>query len=146
MAGGDEANMMRKAEWYAEMTRNREKDTGFQLEYFKLVFTEELGRLLEQRGISQAELARRLDTSRAYITRIFRTDFNPTVETMLKLAIALDADLSVHMHPRETEVRWLEIPKAPEIAIPGNWNAGSMTTAVKLATNWIWNSESTAAA
>ena len=138
--------MMQKAGWYAGMARDREKDPEFQLEYFKLVFTEELGRLLEQRGISQAELARRLDTSRAYITRIFRTDFNPTVETMLKLAIALDADLSVHLHPHETEVRWLEIPREIETASPSKWNAGSESVVVRPALYLVTENEFASAA
>jgi transcriptional regulator with XRE-family HTH domain len=104
--------LIKQAEWFAEMTRGYDRDPEYQAEYMKLIFGEELGDLMGQQHISQAELARRIGTSRAYITRIFRSDFNPTLETLAKLAIALDARIAIHLHPNETEVRWLEVPKA----------------------------------
>ena len=104
--------MIKQAEWFAEMTRGYDRDPKYQAEYMKLLFGEELGNLMEKQHISQAELARRIGTSRAYVTRIFRSNFNPTFETLAKLAIALDAQIAIHLHPNETEVRWLEVPKA----------------------------------
>jgi len=138
--------MIKQAEWFAEMTRGYDRDPEYQTEYLKLIFGEELGKLMDQQHVSQAELARRIGTSRAYITRIFRSNFNPTFETIAKLAIALDGEISIHLHPRETEVRWLEIPKEPEVQIPGNWNAGAATTTMRPIVSGVFNRESASAA
>jgi transcriptional regulator with XRE-family HTH domain len=71
-------------------------------------FTEELHQLAEQRGISRAELARRLGTSPAYITKIFGGDANFTVETMVRLARAVGGQLHLHLSPQEHEVTLIQ--------------------------------------
>jgi transcriptional regulator with XRE-family HTH domain len=122
--------VIKQAEWFAEMTRGYDRDPEYQAEYLKLVFGEELGKLMDQQSISQADLARRIGSSRAYVTRIFRSNFNPTFETVAKLAIALNGRISLHLHPIETEVRWLEIPQPAESLILQDWHSG--TKAVSL--------------
>jgi transcriptional regulator with XRE-family HTH domain len=92
--------MTKQAEWFAELAREFENDPEYRVDELKLAFAEELTQMLDQRGIHQAELARRLGTSRAYITRIMKLNFNLTIETMAKIAIALDADLSIHLSAR----------------------------------------------
>lgn len=57
--------------------------------------TEEICERMEQEGISRAELARRLGTSPAYVTKILRGNANFTLASMVKLARALDAELAV---------------------------------------------------
>lgn len=62
-------------------------------------FTEEVFRLMESRDISRSELARRLGTSPAYVTKILRGNANFTLGTMVKLARALEADLHLQLGP-----------------------------------------------
>jgi transcriptional regulator with XRE-family HTH domain len=95
---------------YDELRRRFELDPKYWVEYLKLVFSEDVGRLMDERSVNQAELARRLDTSRAYVTRLFHGTFNPTVETLVRVALALDARVALHLHPRHTDACWLEIP------------------------------------
>lgn len=102
--------MIKEAEWFRKLTSGYDRDPEYQAEYLKLVFGEELGKLMDQQSISQADLARRIGSSRAYVTRIFRSNFNPTFETLAKLAIALDARVSLHLHPKDTQVVWSEVP------------------------------------
>lgn len=71
-------------------------------------FTEEFHKLAEQGKISRAELARRLGTSPAYITKILRGNVNFTVETMVRLARAVGGRLHLHVGPQGREVMWLE--------------------------------------
>jgi transcriptional regulator with XRE-family HTH domain len=71
-------------------------------------FTEELHQLAEQGNISRAELARRLGTSPAYITKILRGNVNFTVDTMVRLARAVGGQLHLHMTPQEHEVEPLK--------------------------------------
>jgi transcriptional regulator with XRE-family HTH domain len=77
-------------------------------------FTEEFHKLAEQGEISRAELARRLGTSPAYITKILRGNVNFTVETMVRLARAVGGQLQLHVGPQEQEMEPLQLEKARE--------------------------------
>ena len=88
-------------ERYREWVRNVENTPEFLVEAVKLAFAEELCRLLEEQGVSRSQLAERLGTSRAYVTRILRTDYNLTAETMVKVARALDARVELKLVPRD---------------------------------------------
>lgn len=89
------------AEWFQERTRGLDNDPEYLLEEVKLAFAEELCRLLEEQGVSRTQLAERLGTSRAYVTRILRTDYNLTAETMVKVALALDARVTLSLQSRQ---------------------------------------------
>ncbi len=90
------------AEWFQERTQGLESDPDHLVEEVKLAFAEELCRLLEEQDVSRTQLAERLGTSRAYITRILRTDYNLTAETMVKVALALDARVVLSLQSRRT--------------------------------------------
>lgn len=72
-------------------------------------FTEDLCRLMEQRGVTKAELARRLGSSPAYITKVLRGNTNFTIESMVRLARALDGRISLHVSRREEQTRWFDV-------------------------------------
>ena len=72
-------------------------------------FTEDVCRLMDEQGVSRAELARRLGTSRAYVTKLLGGDANFTLETMTKVAMALGAAVHVHVAPQNATVRWKEV-------------------------------------
>ena len=88
-------------EKFRERSRQLDKDPLFIAELMKLEFADDLVRLLERRGLKRTELAEKLGTNRGYITRILNTEYNLSVETMAKIALALDARISVRMLPRE---------------------------------------------
>lgn len=92
---------MSSIEKYRERVRSIENTPDFLLEVVKLAFAEELCRLLEEQGVSRGQLAERLGTSRAYVTRILRTDYNLTAETMVKVALALDARVVLSLQSRQ---------------------------------------------
>lgn len=69
-------------------------------------FTEELVALMELRGVNKAELARRIDTSPAYVTKVLRGDTNFTIESMVRMVRSLDGDFSLHITRKEDNVRW----------------------------------------
>jgi ParB-like chromosome segregation protein Spo0J len=76
----------------------RERD-AYWVEKNILAFTAELYRLVEAGNLSRADLARRLGTSPAYITKVFRGDVNFTIESMVKLARAAGGMLHIHVAP-----------------------------------------------
>jgi|WetSurMetagenome_2_1015567.scaffolds.fasta_scaffold470531_1 transcriptional regulator with XRE-family HTH domain len=92
-------------EKYRERVRSIENTPEFLLEKVKLTFAEELCRLLDEQGVSRTQLAERLGTSRAYVTRILRTDYNLTAETMVKVARALDARVELALVPKDAPKR-----------------------------------------
>jgi len=97
-------------EKYRERVRNIENTPEFLLEKVKLTFAEELCRLLDERGVSRRQLAERLGTSRAYVTRILRTDYNLTAETMVKVARALDARVELALVPKDAPKNSRAVP------------------------------------
>jgi len=65
-----------------------------------LDFTEALCAAMEEKGVTRSELARRLGTSQAYITRVLSGHANLTLKTMSKLAFALGLQLDVALSPQ----------------------------------------------
>lgn len=81
---------------------NRARDSHtYHVEAAVLEFTEELVERMEQKGISRSELARRIDSSPAYITKILRGNSNFTLDSMVKIARALDCTYRSHLEPAE---------------------------------------------
>lgn len=97
-------------ERYREWARRVERDPRLLAEELKLAFADELARLLEARGLKRTELAAKLGTNRGYITRVLNTDYNLTIETMVRIADALGASVALHLHSRDTHVDWSETP------------------------------------
>ncbi|MBU1206171.1 MAG: helix-turn-helix transcriptional regulator [Proteobacteria bacterium] len=71
-----------------------------------LDFTDNIYRLMEQKKISKADLAKVLHVSPAYVTKILRGNVNFTLETMVRLARAVGGMLHTHVAPEDTQVGW----------------------------------------
>ena len=54
----------------------------------------------QQRGLSQRELAELVGTTQSAIARLERGGRPPRIDTLLRIADALDCDLSVELRPR----------------------------------------------
>jgi transcriptional regulator with XRE-family HTH domain len=81
-----------------------------------LEFTEGLYELMQANNISRKELARRLGTSPAYITKILRGDVNFTVDSMVRLAKAVGGTVQIHVG--QEEVQWLGVAKRKKEELP----------------------------
>ena len=64
------------------------------------------------RGLTQAQLAERLQTSAPYVSGLETGRMNPTVGLLFALAEALDAELRVELHVPDDEAP-PRIPPAP---------------------------------
>jgi transcriptional regulator with XRE-family HTH domain len=85
--------MINKDELQAKLNQDYEEllnDVEFHIEGLKFDFAEEVSKYLEEEGVTRAELARKMGTSPAWITKMLRTNWNMTMETMAKLAFALE--------------------------------------------------------
>jgi transcriptional regulator with XRE-family HTH domain len=91
--------MIEKAAWYEEMRKEFDNDPDYWAEGLKLDFAEEVGRLMEEQKVSRAELARRLGTSPAYVTKILHWTANLTLTSMSKIALAFGSRVYLTLAP-----------------------------------------------
>lgn len=83
--------------------------SAYQVEGLKVELAEQLYQAMQEQNISNAELARRLNTSRAYITKILQGDVNFTLETLGGIAHALNCEFRVELKPKVTKPNWAEV-------------------------------------
>ena len=112
----------------SELNRNLERYRQFIAEaeaspdYWNAVaaheFVRELERRMEEQGVSRAELARRLGTSKAYVTKVLSADANFTLATMNRLAAALGGEVHVRISDRRTATRKAGRQPVPETEPP----------------------------
>jgi transcriptional regulator with XRE-family HTH domain len=91
---------------YREFLEQVETSPDYWHEAAVLDFTMDLLHRMEEQNVSRAELARRMGTSRAYITRLLGGDANFTLMTMVKLSMAVGGALHVHISDRQATTRW----------------------------------------
>ncbi|MDY7093439.1 MAG: helix-turn-helix transcriptional regulator [Acidobacteriota bacterium] len=85
---------------FDDLYRNAESHDDYWAAGVVQDFTEAIFQRMESEGVSRSELARRLETSPAYITKILRGDGNFTIATMVRLARALDMELKIELQPQ----------------------------------------------
>ncbi|GBE50579.1 helix-turn-helix protein [bacterium BMS3Bbin13] len=97
------------ARWHRQLAPavGRAKEhTGYWFEKAKLDFALKVNRLLELDGVSKTELAQRIGTSQPYITKTLRGDANLTIETMVKIVFALNAQIVFDVQRRNISGKW----------------------------------------
>ncbi len=99
---------------FKQLRENLEQHDYFWVERAKLNFSIELNRVFKQRKMTQQELAVRMDTSSSYLTKVFRGDTNFTIETMVKLARAVDGELQIHIAPKQAKTRWFDVVESKQ--------------------------------
>lgn len=72
-------------------------------------FTEGLYSLMSRRDVSKSELARRIDSSPAYITKVMRGNTNFTLASMVRLVRALGGHLKVKVCADEDWAQWVHV-------------------------------------
>lgn len=86
-----------KAKTFPELFKRAEEHDDYWLAGAILQFTEDIVREMDRQGISRTELARRLGSTPAYVTKILRGKVNFTLSTMMKLAHALGSEVQVQL-------------------------------------------------
>jgi len=96
---------------YREFVARAETSVDYWVDGPITEFIEDVWRLMEEQKVSRAELARRLGTSRAYVTKLLGGNANFTLQTMTKVAMALGSQVHVHVAGQDVLTRWIdEIP------------------------------------
>jgi transcriptional regulator with XRE-family HTH domain len=105
-----------KAKSFKELFERARKTDEYWLESSVLDFTEDLFRLMKERQVSRSELARRIEASPAYVTKVLRGNANFTLASMVKLARAFDHEVRVHLGPAGTVTQWVDVPWTADVA------------------------------
>ena len=71
--------------------------TAYQAEKLAVGFLAELTALMQAHEVTNAELARRVGVSPAYITKVFRGPSNLSIETLAKLADAVGGEVRLRL-------------------------------------------------
>lgn len=102
---------------FRDWVKEAEADPDYWTERAILSVTEAIFVAMEERGMQRSELARRLGTSPAYVTKILRGKANFTLESLARIALALGGEFQFHFSPHEVRSRRLD-SAACEIAEP----------------------------
>ena len=94
---------------YIDFIREAESSNEYWIETIISDFTEEVCALMDKQGITRIELANKINSSPAYITKVLRGNVNFTLATMTKLARALGTVVRVHLAPEDVVVRWEDV-------------------------------------
>ena len=94
------------------------KSLPYQIEYAKGIYADDLWQAMEHRGLNQVEFAEKAAVAKQFLTKVFRGG-NCTIETMGKLAFALNYRVNTHLTPCEVGCAWLHriseaAPRPPE--------------------------------
>lgn len=73
-----------------------------------LQFIYDLHLLMEEQGISRKELADRLGTSKAYVTKVLSNNANFTAATMSRLVHALDGEIHLKITHRDKKAHFCQ--------------------------------------
>lgn len=98
---------MSKYNSFSELWADFENDEAFLVEKNILEFTMQLHQLMTKKGITNKELAEKIGTSQAYITKVFKGKANFTIATMTKLSKAIGGRVTIHVtREEEQNPRW----------------------------------------
>ncbi len=111
------------SERFANLFESLEQSDTYHVDGAKLEISEQIYLAMEQQGVSNAELARRLGKSRAYITKVLQGNVNFTIESLVKIARALDHKFGFQFVPERATERdnhlaesWQKGLRAPAFA------------------------------
>lgn len=100
------------AEWFERKLAASKDTPEYELEWLLLDIEEALHTSMETQGITRSELADRLGTSRAFITKLLGGQENLTLKTLVRVANALEMKVDAKFVPRE---RAANVAKKPQV-------------------------------
>lgn len=93
---------------YRKLLQDAKKSVTYKIEKAKLDFVVAMNSLIAEKEITKRVIADRLGCTAPNVSQLLRGDGNFTLETMVKLADAVDGDIHIHIARRDSKVRWVE--------------------------------------
>lgn len=95
---------------FQDLFKRARQSDAYWAERARLEFVAGLTRLSKTHQLSKSDIAKAIDTSPAYITKVFRADGNFTIESMVKLARAVKGQLRISIEQEAKEQhKWLRV-------------------------------------
>lgn len=85
------------------------KTHEYRAEGASIDFTNAMLTRMRQVGVSRGELAKKIEVNPAYISKILRGETNFTLDTMVKIANALESEFRCHLQPAGAKSQWIDI-------------------------------------
>jgi transcriptional regulator with XRE-family HTH domain len=102
------ANEQRTAtERFADLLQRAEQSDAYQIDRLKVEISERIYNAMKQQDLSNAELARRLGKSRAYVTKLLRGTTNFTLESLVRIGLALSCEVELNLVPKAYQAKAL---------------------------------------
>jgi transcriptional regulator with XRE-family HTH domain len=101
---------------FAELANQARQNIKYHVQGAILEFTEDIVGRMGSRGVNKAQLAQKLGTSPAYVTKMLGGNTNFTLETMVKVANALGTKLRVHLQPDGSVTQWVDVLETVGVA------------------------------
>lgn len=92
--------MVKPSDRFNKLTRKYENDPEYVAEGLLIDINEQIVRMLTSKEITRTRLAKMLDVSTAYITKLLNGNENLTIKQLVRLAVALDCCVDVAFVPR----------------------------------------------
>lgn len=90
---------------FAELAKNKD---AYWIERAKLDFSLALENQRMRSGMNYSAIAKKIKTSAAYITKVFRGDANLTIESMVKLARSMGGRINIQIVDEQADAkRWV---------------------------------------
>jgi transcriptional regulator with XRE-family HTH domain len=96
---------------FGKLYADREVTPAYHSQELAVTFLSELTAAMKAQGINNAELARRISASPAYITKVFRGPSNLSVESIAKLAMALGCKANLHLKAPPVAHVWRDVAR-----------------------------------
>jgi len=109
-----------------------ENDEEFILEELKLLILEDILKAMDLTHVDRAALARKLNTSRAYVTKLFNTNVNFTLKTIVRIAKAIGLKVKIHLVKEKQQEQWFKISKVTAKELPYVTPTGFKETKLRL--------------
>ncbi|QLA17566.1 helix-turn-helix domain-containing protein [Desulfolutivibrio sulfoxidireducens] len=81
------------------------------MDYYKLIdnVSDQIADYMEKKKITKSELAHRMGTSRAFVTKILSGDVNMTFKTLSRILHHLGAKPEIKICSKDAAIRWLGV-------------------------------------
>jgi len=96
-----------KTDWFQKELKRLDKNPDSLTFKYILEFSENILEILEKKGIRNKNkfLAKKLNCSPAYISKLFNGRSNFTIRKLVEIASAIDSELVINLRPKLVEVK-----------------------------------------
>jgi transcriptional regulator with XRE-family HTH domain len=108
---------MNKKPSFQELLQAARNSLSYKVEGAIIQFTEQIFQKMQTMGVSKSELASRIGSSAPYVTKLLKGGTNFTLESMVKVADALDSEIRIELIPKFTAKDWIHLMEEPS-AVP----------------------------